>query len=38
MVAATGLLTGVPCQVVLEEGGARRRLARKKFLPTFPHL
>jgi hypothetical protein len=37
-VAASGLLAGVTCQVILEERGARRRLARKKFLPTFWHL
>jgi hypothetical protein len=35
---ADGLLAIIPCQVVLEEGGARRRLARKMFLTSFRHL
>jgi hypothetical protein len=36
--AADGLLAVIPCQVALEEWGARRKLARKMLLPVFPHL
>jgi hypothetical protein len=36
--AADGPLAVIPCQVALEEGGARRRLARKMLLQVFPYL
>jgi hypothetical protein len=35
---ANGLLAVIPCEDALEEGGARRRLARKMLLRVFPHL
>jgi hypothetical protein len=36
--AVDGLLAIIPYQVALQEGGARRRLARKMLLLIFPHL
>jgi hypothetical protein len=33
-----GLLAVISYQVALDEGSARRRLARKMLLPVFPHL
>jgi hypothetical protein len=38
VLAADGLLIVIPCQAILEEEGAGRRLVTKMLLPVFPHL
>jgi hypothetical protein len=36
--AASGLLVGVPCQVVLEEGGCKKKACEEKVLANLSAL